>query len=184
MSLRIVAGSLKRRLIDEVPGESTRPTTDRNRESLFNILGQFFEGGTALDLCAGTGALGIECLSRGMTHATFVEQSPIALRVLKSNLKKLSLETQSVVHGVDIVRFLETADQSFFCILADPPYQANLYEDIIRLVGERGLLTEDGTLVLEADKNATFASTPTLTLRDVRIMGNTQFAFYQRRSAT
>lgn len=184
MSLRIVAGSLKRRLIDEVPGESTRPTTDRNRESLFNILGQFFEGGTALDLCAGTGALGIECLSRGMTHVTFVEHSSVAIRVLKGNLKKLSIEAQSIVHGIDVLRFLETTVQSFDCILADPPYQADLYDNIIRMVGERGLLTEDGTLVLEADKNASFASTSALHLKDVRIMGNTQFAFFQRRSAT
>jgi 16S rRNA (guanine(966)-N(2))-methyltransferase RsmD len=183
MSLRIVAGSRKRRLIDEVPGVTTRPTTDRNRESLFNILGQYFEGGFALDLCAGTGALGIECLSRGMTHVTFVELSPIAIRVLKSNLQKLSLETQSTVHGIDALRFLQTTEQTFDCILADPPYQAELYEDIVRVIGERELLAEQGTLVLEADKSSTFASTPDLTLFDVRIMGNTQFVFFRRRTA-
>jgi 16S rRNA (guanine966-N2)-methyltransferase len=181
MSLRIVAGTHKRRLIDEVPGDTTRPTTDRNRETLFNILGQFFEGGTALDLCAGTGALGIEALSRGIAKVTFVEAAPAAVAVLKRNLKNLDLLAHSEVRGTDAIRFLETASTPFDLILADPPYQGGLYEAIVRIVGTRRLLNEQGVLVLEADKSESFADTDDLVLTDNRVMGNTRFAFYQRR---
>lgn len=184
MSLRIVAGTHKRRLIDEVPGETTRPTTDRNREALFNILGQYFEGGHALDLCAGTGALGIECLSRGMERVTFVDNGPLALKTLKGNLATLALTKQGQVVASDAIRFLEQTKETYDLVLCDPPYRAGLYDAILKMVGERDLLTAEGILVLEADKSQTFESTAGLLLYDQRVMGNTRFAFFQRRTSS
>ncbi len=127
--MRVIAGKLKRRQLLAVPGRQTRPTTDRHRETIFNILSANVENRYVLDLFAGTGALGIEALSRGAKRAVFIDKAPAALKVLKHNIENLQLSDQTSMIRWDIARNLnclkETAPK-FDLVFMDPPYHAHL----------------------------------------------------------
>ena len=124
--MRVLAGDLRgRRLV--APGDDrTRPTAARVREALFDVLAPLYPGGGAvLDLYAGSGALGIEALSRGFARACFVERGPVALRALRHNLRTLGVEDRATVVSGDVGRFLDSpraTSEHFDLVLADPPY--------------------------------------------------------------
>lgn len=124
VTLRIVAGELGGRYIDAPPGRSTRPTSERAREAWFSALGERVSEAAVVDLFAGSGALGIEALSRGASTVTFVEGSRRAARVLRANLERLAVLDRSVVRRTDVFRFLEErrTKPPFDVALADPPY--------------------------------------------------------------
>ena len=118
--MRVIAGDLRSRRIAGIPGDSTRPTSDRLRETLFDILASRIRGATFLDAYAGTGAVGIEALSRGAAHAWFLERSRAALQVLRQNLASLDLEARSsVIAGPAL---LSIARFSAAIVFLDPPY--------------------------------------------------------------
>jgi 16S rRNA (guanine966-N2)-methyltransferase len=122
--MRVIAGSFGGRRLVAPAGRATRPTSDRVREALFSILGDI-EGTEVLDLYAGTGALGIEALSRGASRATFVESARAALRSLRQNLDQLDLATRTRVVASPIERFLTAQPSAAFdLVLVDPPYAA------------------------------------------------------------
>jgi 16S rRNA (guanine966-N2)-methyltransferase len=125
VSLRIVAGRFGGRRLVAPPGDATRPTADRVREALFSILGPArLDGARVLDLFAGSGALGLEALSRGAAAATFVDSSPAALRALRANLAALGAEAEVV--RSDAVRWLRAAsagDRQYDLVFLDPPYR-------------------------------------------------------------
>ena len=118
--MRVIAGEFRSRILKSIPGDATRPTPDRLRETLFDILGPRIEGVVFVDAYAGTGAVGIEALSRGAAHAWFLERSRTALQVLRQNLASLDLEARSsVIAGpalLSISRF------SAAIVFLDPPY--------------------------------------------------------------
>ena len=123
--MRVIAGAARGRRLGQVP-PGVRPTSDRVRESLFNSLGQFFEGGEVLDLYAGTGSLGIEALSRGFGEAVFVEKDPRALSAIRGNLHQTSFEDRAEVIRGDVRQVVETLIEGrrlFRLILLDPPYK-------------------------------------------------------------
>lgn len=125
--MRVVGGSLRGRRIEPPRGDATRPTTDRVREALFSSIdaraGEMLSGGVALDAFAGSGALGIEALSRGAGHAVFVERDARALRALRANLAALGLESRStVLQGDALTRLRTRSGAPFSLILLDPPY--------------------------------------------------------------
>ena len=151
--LRIVAGKWRSRLLDiaDVPG--LRPTSERVRETLFNWLTPTINGARCLDLFAGTGALGLEALSRGATLVVFVEKSRRAVRVIEKNARLLEARGASVVHA-DAIEFLRNAKPSSFDIIfLDPPFAEDLLTDLCRLIGELGILAPGGRVYLEQDKN-------------------------------
>jgi 16S rRNA (guanine(966)-N(2))-methyltransferase RsmD len=154
--VRVIAGSHRGRRLQAPPGTATRPTSDRVREALFSVLGEHVAGARVLDLFAGSGALGIEALSRGAERATFVESAPAAQRVVRANLDALGLEAQ--VHRGDAVAFLHNASragETYDLVFLDPPYR-----DAARLAGEldlRAVLAPDGLLVAESDRRAPLA---------------------------
>jgi 16S rRNA (guanine966-N2)-methyltransferase len=121
--VRVVAGTARGRRLQAPPGVATRPTSDRVREATFNALGSLgaVEGATVLDLFAGSGALGIEALSRGASHATFVDSDARALAVIRANLDTTGLSDRATVVNGDAVRRLETAGSVDLALL-DPPY--------------------------------------------------------------
>ncbi len=122
--MRVIAGRHGGRRLQAPAGEATRPTSDRVREALFSILGARVEGAHVLDLFAGSGALGIEALSRGAAAATFVDAAPDAVRVLRGNLAALGEEAE-VVHG-DALRWLRAAPRrarQYDLVFLDPPYR-------------------------------------------------------------
>ena len=136
--------------------QGLRPTTDMLREALFNILGDSFLDGRVLDLFAGTGALGIEALSRGARVVYFVEKDPKSLRLLKQNLQRLpEVTTEIRIFPGDVLRILpkiSRGEAAFDLILIDPPYQAQLWGRVLELISHLALLATDGRIVVEIPK--------------------------------
>jgi len=133
--MRIVAGSARGRVL-EGPGRSTdiRPTADRVRETLYNILGQWFDGQRVLDLYAGTGALGLEAVSRGASTAVLVDQAPEAVRLCRANVATLGFGEQVEVLAMSVERaaaHLRGRGAMFDLILADPPYAVRGVEQVV-----------------------------------------------------
>jgi len=129
MALRIIAGELKGRKLRSLRGTKTRPTADRIREAIFNILGFQIQGSTVLDLFAGTGALGIEALSRGAESVVFADVDNDSISVLQENIKSLSLESRTKIIRWDLTRNLNCLSSwrsAFNLIFMDPPYNKNI----------------------------------------------------------
>ena len=151
--LHIVAGNWRSRLLDiaDVPG--LRPTSTRIRETLLNWLAPSLPGARCLDLCAGTGALGLEALSRGATSALFVERSAIAARMLRSNIAALQTQGAEVLQ-MDALEFSDAqAAAPFDLVFLDPPFAADMVDDLCRLLSERKLLAGNARIYLELDRN-------------------------------
>jgi 16S rRNA (guanine966-N2)-methyltransferase len=149
--MRVVAGAFKGRRLQAPRGARTRPTADKVREALFSILGDV-SGLRVLDLYAGSGALGIEALSRGAAAATFVERSPQAVAALRRNLDAVGSEGE--VRRQDVLRFLASAEGAFDLVFLDPPY-----DSAVRLgkpLSERlpAVLSDGARIVTESDKRA------------------------------
>ena len=146
--MRIIAGTHRGQRIDAPKGQSTRPTSDRVRENVFNIVAPWVEDAAVLDLFAGSGAMGLEALSRGAERAVFVESDNDAVRVINQNLDKLRLTGAQVVHR-DVGRYLSMENRTYDLIFCDPPYPdyAELEPLLARYVPS--LLAQDGLLVLE-----------------------------------
>lgn len=144
--VRVVAGDLRGRKIEAPTTEATRPTTDKVREAVFNSLRSMeaVEGARVLDLFAGTGAMGIEALSRGAAHCVFVETDRAALAVLRANLQQLGLEERSTVVSADAVKTAAN-QQGIDLLIADPPYGYHEWQKLLRGV-------QAGLVVLESDK--------------------------------
>jgi 16S rRNA (guanine966-N2)-methyltransferase len=125
--LRIVAGEWRGRTIKAPPGSNVRPTRDRIREAWMSIVHPYLPGANVLDLCAGSGALGIEALSRGATLAEFVDNSPESITVLKTNLKTLAATSRAIVHKADAAAFVKRLpERAFGVAFADPPYATDM----------------------------------------------------------
>ena len=151
--LRIVAGNWRSRLLDiaDVPG--LRPTPERVRETLFNWLMPRIDGARCLDLFAGTGALGLEALSRGAGAVVFVETSRLAADMLRRNVETLGAAGARVVEGGARELLERTAPGSFDIVFLDPPFAADLLGDLCRLIDERGVLAKDARVYLEQDRS-------------------------------
>ncbi|MBS1802490.1 MAG: 16S rRNA (guanine(966)-N(2))-methyltransferase RsmD [Acidobacteria bacterium] len=155
--MRVIAGTLRRRTLDAPAGVATRPTSDRLRETLFNVLAPRIEGAAFLDLYAGSGAVGIEAASRGAELVVLVERAEPALRVLRSNLDKLGLRGGVRVEAVSVAAFLkrvrpESAGFVFDIVFLDPPYDADdEYSLALGLLGGEAsrLLVPDAVVIAE-----------------------------------
>jgi 16S rRNA (guanine966-N2)-methyltransferase len=172
--VRVVAGTHRGRRLEAPPGRSTRPTSDRVREALFSILGSV-EGLHVLDLFAGSGALGIEALSRGAAEAVFVDSDPRAIAAVRRNLAAIGIDAP--VHRRDAFAWLEGADGTFDLVFVDPPYSS------ARRTGGRldellpPLLTQTSLTVTESDKRDPLLLT--LPLVDERTYGDTRIAIHR-----
>lgn len=150
--MRVIAGEHKGRQLKAVPGKSTRPTTDKVKEAVFQIMGPFFEGGNCLDLFAGSGSLGIEALSRGVEHVTFVDQHPKAIQTIKENINTLKLADKVDVFRADSFRALKALskrDLKFDLILLDPPYSKVDYIKLIDDINKFNLVENYGLIYCE-----------------------------------
>lgn len=144
--MRVVAGTARGRIIDAPPGRTTRPTSDRVRESIFNALGSLdvVADAVVVDLFAGSGALGIEALSRGAARATFVESDRSAVRVIQANLERCGFADRATVVAADVPRFLGRGSR-FDLALVDPPYAYDGWPELL------GAL-DAATVVIESDR--------------------------------
>jgi 16S rRNA (guanine966-N2)-methyltransferase len=173
--VRVVAGRFKGRRLQAPQGAATRPTADRVREALFSILGPL-DGQRVLDLFAGSGALGIEALSRGASEAVFVDSSPRALAAVRRNLDAVGAE--ALVRRRDALAYLRDAkDGGFDLVFLDPPYSSasELAGELSKLLP--ALLSKDALIVSESDKRNPL--TLTLPLVDERVYGDTRIAIHR-----
>ncbi len=151
--LRIVAGNWRSRLLDIADVDGLRPTGERIRETLFNWLAPTIEGAHCLDLFAGTGALGLEALSRGASDVVFVEQSAVAARQLRANIAVLDARGASVLHE-DAMDFLASEPgRRFDIVFVDPPFALDAVEETCRLMAETGRLADDALVYIEEDRS-------------------------------
>lgn len=152
--MRVIAGSRRSIPLQSVPGNNTRPTTDRIKETLFNILAPDLTDCLFLDLYAGSGQIGIEALSRGARHAYFIEQDRSALDVLKQNLHKTKFEDSATVLSRDVQSGLMTipAGTSFDLIFMDPPYRLHEEAAILQRIYDLRILKPDGQIIIETDR--------------------------------
>ena len=148
--MRIITGSARGRKLKEPKGMDTRPTTDKVKEGLFNIIQFELEGRRVLDLFAGTGQLGLEALSRGAEHCTFVDQRREAAALVKENVKLCRFEGQARVVQGESQAFLRACGEKFDVIFLDPPYQTNLLEQCIEKITRFDILREHGIIVCES----------------------------------
>lgn len=151
--MRVIAGEFRSRSLDAPEGLKTRPTSDRLRETLFNVLAPRVEGADFLDLYAGSGAVGIEALSRGAARAVFVEKAPPALKVLRANLERLGIKAGTHVHAGAVAAFLREAEGGpWDIVFLDPPYEAAAeYGTALGLLGgaAAGVLKPEAVVVAE-----------------------------------
>ena len=152
--MRIVGGKYRHRIII-YPDDAThtRPTKDRVREAIFSAIGDI-SNARVLDLYAGSGAMGIEALSRGASHCTFVDISPVAIKTIKENLNNLKIDDNEyeVIKNKDI-NAIESFKNKFDLIILDPPYEEGQYELIVNLLKEKDLLSEHAIIVMEANRS-------------------------------
>lgn len=185
--MRIIAGTLKGRTL-ATPGprsHTVRPTSDKVRGALFNILGQWMDGLSVLDLYAGTGALAYEALSRGADRAVLVDSSSEGLALCRRNAEQFKLLDRVEILPIPAVRACDKLGKQgrvFELIFADPPYAQNAVTDVLAAISEHRLLGPRGVLVIEhhADEPTPerFGDGPLLVRHDQRVFGDTAVSFY------
>ena len=156
----IIAGEFRKQKVLAPKGSATRPTSARLRETVFNICQMYVQGARVLDICAGSGAVGIEALSRGAVQATFVDDSRKACAIIKQNLSALKItEGAQIINrdAIAAIKILPASGIRFNIAYLDPPYSMGIYEPIIIKISECGLLNTGGILVAEHGSKTTLA---------------------------
>ncbi len=150
--MRVIAGKYKRRQLKTISSKSTRPTTDKNKENLFNIIGPYFDGGVVLDLFGGSGGLGIEAVSRGMDKLYAVDSNYQAYSMIKENIASIHMEEENHVYKCDYKKALSIFKEDgvrFDLVLLDPPYGRKIIPPILMKMQEYQLLNDDCLVVCE-----------------------------------
>lgn len=151
--MRVVAGKYGGRPLKTLEGKTTRPTTDKVKGAIFNMIGPYFDGGQVLDLYAGSGSLAIEAISRGMTTAILVEKDRRAQAIINQNLKMTREEERFELLKMEANQSLERITGHFDLVLLDPPYAKEQIVTDIEKMAERELLSNDALIVCETDKS-------------------------------
>jgi RNA methyltransferase, RsmD family len=150
--LRVISGEAKGRPLKAVPGQTTRPTTDKVKEALFSMIGPYFDGEIVLDLFAGTGGLGIEALSRGAGKAVFIDTNPRSIEVVRANLETARVADRAEVYRNDArkaIKLLERKGFRFDLIFLDPPYAMKDCGELLDELAARGLTADGAVAVVE-----------------------------------
>lgn len=148
--MRVITGSARGKRLGELSGMDTRPTTDRVKESVFNMIQFDIEGRRVLDLFGGTGQLGIECLSRGAASCTFVDLRREAVRLIQKNLRDTGLEAYAKVYQADALKWLKKQRETFHLVFLDPPYDTDLLENALKTIAAIDILSENGIIICES----------------------------------
>lgn len=183
--MRVISGERKGLHLKAVPGTNTRPTTDKVKESIFNMIGPYFDGGLAVDLFAGSGNLGIEALSRGIDTCIFIEKDQKAMQTISENLQKCRLEQFGETYKMDATRALKAFEKrnlEIDLLFIDPPYSKVQYYDLAKKIVELGLMKQTGIIVCEHDKSVHLeADLATFTLVRRETYGSTIISIYRNR---
>lgn len=178
--MRIIGGKHKGRVLAEFSGYEVRPTADRVKESLFNVLFQKIEGARVLDLFSGSGALGLECISRGAREAVFNDVRKESVELLKKNLQKFGDDgKKAIVFAQDALTLLPRLSGTFDLVFLDPPYKDDCGLTALRFLGKSELLNENSIVVYERDR-AFADEVDGLEKYDERKYGKTVLTFFKK----
>lgn len=158
--MRVIAGTAKRLQLKTVKGDNTRPTTDRIKETLFNMLQNDIEGCRFLDLFSGSGAIGIEALSREAKEAVFVENNKEAINCIKENLIFTKLVNSGIVMSYDVmtaISMLEGRNAKFDIVFMDPPYNKEIEKEVLDRLKQSEIIDSDTMIIVEASLNTSFS---------------------------
>ncbi len=179
--MRIIAGSARGLRIEAPPGPNVRPTLDRVREALFSILMPRLEDARFVDLFCGSGANGIEALSRGAANVTFVDQDRKALNTVRDNLNRARVATHATCLQLEIPREIQRIPGTFDLVFADPAYDFDAYDALLDAIAAGTLLAEDGLVIVEHRRSVDLpATTDALTRTRVAPYGQCALSFYAR----
>ena len=182
--LRVISGTARSIPLKTLPSSDTRPTTDRVKETLFNLLQDEIYGCSFLDLFAGSGQIGIEALSRGATEAVFIEKNKKACAIIEENLKKTRFSEKAVLISKDYKVALSFLSKKFDVIFMDPPYAANVEADVLQLIDSHDLLKDDGMVIIEAalKKDFSFVEDLPFAIMRTKVYKTNQHVFLRRLS--
>lgn len=184
MNLRIISGKARGTILYSLKGGNTRPTLDRVKESLFNIIQVNVLEARVLDLFAGSGALGLEAISRGAKQVTFCDKSREAIQIIKKNVKKTHFEKYSEIMQADYLECIGQLKGLYDVIFIDPPYKNNIAVNSIEKILQRNLLSESGIIVLETDEEERELKSLDkidINIMDIRKYGRVKLIFLNRK---
>lgn len=182
-SLRVISGKNRGTKLLAPEGMATRPTTDRIKETLFNMISFDLPGCTFLDLFSGSGGIAIEALSRGSKEAVLVENNKVALDCIYKNLEKTRLQDKAIVYNIDVESSLQKLVQQkkkFDIIFLDPPYALERIQSILEYIGKEELLEEKGYIILEQSTDKALDHADGLTLIKKKQYKTTTISFFER----
>ena len=179
--MRIISGTMRGRKLISLKGDSIRPTTDRVRESIFNLIMDFVRDAVCLDLFGGSGALSLEAISRGAKKSTIIDKAKSSVDVIKQNIELTGFGDKTVVRCEDSMEFLKNDDQKFDIIFLDPPYNRGFVAPVIDLIVKKNLLTDEGIIVLESDFSDEHGEFYGLEMLKQRRYGRTFVTIYKKR---
>lgn len=181
LGVRVISGSARGLKLNTPGDDRVRPTTDRVKESMFNIVQDWVYDSQVLDLFAGSGALGIEALSRGASQAVFCDNSLDSIKIIKSNIEKARVADRSQIVSGDFKRCLrdmEAKNQSFDMIFVDPPYYKGLFEEVLDTIRSCKILKKDGIVIVEHDAKRPIGQVEGLEVYKEKKYGITMLTFY------
>ena len=182
--MRIIAGKMRGSSLLITSGKNTRPLKDMAREAIFNLLKHSnkisfeIEKSNILDLYAGTGSFGLECLSRNAQNVSFVEKEIEAIKILKKNIKKLKVENKSNIYSIDVFNFVsKNIKNKYDLIFCDPPFKNNDIKSLLEYILANKFLKKNGTLVLHRNKNTKDAIPKNFSIIEERVYGISKIIF-------
>lgn len=179
--MRVISGRFKNRPILSTRADWLRPTSDRTRETIFALLGSRVAGMTILDLFAGTGAIGLEALSRGAREGTFVDHSLVAIGLVRRNLQSLGMEARCFrMSASAFIKIAARANEQYDIIFCDPPYGSEQIATIVEEIVKLHILRRGGLLVLETGSRDAVIRCENLAVLKQKIMGDTAITIYQQ----
>lgn len=184
--LRVISGTAKGHKLKTLEGTATRPTSDRVKESLFNIISPYIYEKNVVDLFAGTGSLGIEALSRGAAGCVFVDVNPVCIKIINDNLIHTKLIDKAIImqysHKQAIEKF-KIQNMAFDIVFMDPPYNKNFIQESLNLLAYSGIITNGGLVIAEKSiKDEVPENVGDIKMFDERKYGDTVLCFYKVKS--
>ena len=181
--MRVITGTARGRRLKELQGMDTRPTTDRVKEAIYSIIQFEVEGRKVLDLFAGTGQMGIEALSRGAAHCTFVDVRKDAVQLVKDNLVHTELADRATVVQSDYLAYLSQSKGTFDVVILDPPYESEMLKKALQMITRIDNISENGIIICEKGSDSAWPEVPApYELQKEYRYGKIQVALYRRRA--
>lgn len=178
--MRIISGSRRGHKLTGFQGDSVRPTTDRVKESIFNLIRDYVPESVCLDMFAGSGALSFEAISRGAARAVLLDKDKRSTDIIRKNAESLGFEAQCEIRNEDCFAYAERTGEKFDIIFLDPPYNKGFIEPVLDKIAENGLLADGGIIVLESDDTDFFGERDGLAILKQRRYGRTYITVYEK----